>query len=127
MQLFPTHSIEQAIGSEDALDVEMLDQLLTRHQDSLMVLAAPPHPDTRERVTPMLVSRIIRTLRETGVISVTDANALRPAGAIWIVPGSVIANAAPAAGRVLLGQVEVRTDANVLVGSGNVIVESVNP
>ena len=65
MQLFPTHSIEQAIGSEDALDVEMLDGLLTRHQDSLMVLAAPPHPDTRERVTPLLVSRIIRTLRET--------------------------------------------------------------
>ena len=65
MQLFPTHSIEQAIGAEDALDVEMLDGLLTRHQDSLMVLAAPPHPDTRERVTPLLVSRIIRTLRET--------------------------------------------------------------
>jgi pilus assembly protein CpaE len=65
MQLFPTHSIEQAIGSEDSLDVEMLDGLLTRHQDSLMVLAAPPHPDTRERVTPLLVSKIIRTLRET--------------------------------------------------------------
>ena len=55
MQLFPTHSIEQAIGSEDSLDVEMLDGLLTRHQDSLMVLAAPPHPDTRERITPLLV------------------------------------------------------------------------
>src|SRR5262245_7244085 len=65
MQLFPTHSIEQAIGAEDALDVELLDALLTRHQDSLMVLAAPPHPDTRERVTPLLVSRIVRTLRET--------------------------------------------------------------
>lgn len=65
MQLFPTHSIEQAIGSEDSMDVEMLDGLLTRHQDSLMVLAAPPHPDTRERVSPRLVSRIIRTLRET--------------------------------------------------------------
>ena len=65
MQLFPTHSIEQAIGSEDSIDVEMLDGLLTRHQDSLMVLAAPPHPDTRERITPLLVSRIIRTLRET--------------------------------------------------------------
>ena len=65
MQLFPTHSIEQAIGSEDTMDVEMLDGLLTRHQDSLMVLAAPPHPDTRERVSPRLVSRIIRTLRET--------------------------------------------------------------
>jgi pilus assembly protein CpaE len=65
MQLFPTHSIEQAIGSEDTLDVEMIDQLLTRHQDSLMVLAAPPHPDTRERITPLLVSRVLRTLRET--------------------------------------------------------------
>ena len=62
-----------------------------------------------------------------GVVSVTDANAVRPAGASWTVPGSVTANAAPAAGRVLLGQVEVRTDANVLVGSGNVIVESVTP
>jgi pilus assembly protein CpaE len=65
MQLFPTHSIEQAIGSENTLDTEMLDGLLTRHQDSLMVLAAPPHPDTRERITPLLVSRVIRTLRET--------------------------------------------------------------
>lgn len=72
MQLFPTHSIEQAIGSEDSLDVEMLDGLLTRHQDSLMVLAAPPHPDTRERVTPLLVSRIIRTLRETFDYVVVD-------------------------------------------------------
>lgn len=60
-----------------------------------------------------------------GSVSVTDANALRPAGATWTVPGSVTANAAPEAGRVLLGNVQVRTDANVLVGSGDVIVESV--
>ncbi len=64
MQLFPTHSIEQAIGSEDTIDLPMLDGLLTRHQDSLMVLAAPSHPDVRERVTPVLVSKILRTLRE---------------------------------------------------------------
>jgi pilus assembly protein CpaE len=50
----------------------MLDGLLTRHQDSLMVLAAPPHPDTRERVTPLLVSRIIRTLRENFDFVVID-------------------------------------------------------
>jgi len=62
-----------------------------------------------------------------GVVNVTDANALRAAGASWTVPGTVTANVAPAAGRVLLGQVEVRTDANVLVGSGNVIVQSVTP
>ncbi len=63
-----------------------------------------------------------------GSVSVTDANALRPSATSWMVPGSVTANAAPAAGRVLLGNVQVRTDADVLVGSGDVIVQSVtNP
>jgi hypothetical protein len=62
-----------------------------------------------------------------GSVSVTDANALRPSGASWTVPGSVTANAVPAAGRVLLGNVQVRTDTNVLVGSGDVIVETVTP
>ena len=71
-----------------------------------------------------------------GSVSVTDANALRPAGSSWVVPGSVTANAAPATvtanaapaqGRVLLGNVEVRTDTSVLVGSADVIVQSVTP
>lgn len=62
-----------------------------------------------------------------GTLSVTDANALRAGGSSWNVPGSVAANAAPAAGRVLLGNVQVRTSANVLVGSGDVIVQSVTP
>jgi hypothetical protein len=62
-----------------------------------------------------------------GSVSVTDANALRPAGSSWTVPGSVTANAAPASGRVLLGNVQVRTDTNVLVGSGDVVVQSVTP
>jgi hypothetical protein len=62
-----------------------------------------------------------------GSVSVTDANALRPAGSSWVVPGSVTANAAPAAGRVLYGNVQVRTDTNVLIGSGDVIVQSVTP
>jgi len=72
MQLFPTHSIEQAVGAEDTLDYTFLDGLLTRHQDSLMVLAAPPNPDVRERVTPALVSRVIRTLKENFDYVVVD-------------------------------------------------------
>ena len=64
MQLFPTHSIEQAVGSEDSIDLAMLEGLLTRHEDSLNVLAAPAHPDVRERVTPLLISRILRALRD---------------------------------------------------------------
>jgi len=62
-----------------------------------------------------------------GSVSVTDANALRPAGSSWTVPGSVTAASAPATGRVLLGNVQVRTDANVLVGSGTVVVQGVTP
>jgi hypothetical protein len=60
-----------------------------------------------------------------GSVAVTDANALRAAGSSWVVPGSVTANAAPAAGRVLYGTVRVVTDTNLQVGSGDVIVESV--
>ncbi|MCG8916792.1 S8 family serine peptidase [Actinokineospora sp. PR83] len=61
-----------------------------------------------------------------GSVAVTDANANRVAGASWTVPGTVTANLAPAAGRVLLGNVEVRTDAGVLVGSGDVVVQAVS-
>jgi pilus assembly protein CpaE len=64
MQLFPTHSIEQAVGSEDSVDLAMIEGLLTRHEESLNVLAAPAHPDVRERVTPLLISRILRVLRD---------------------------------------------------------------
>lgn len=72
MQLFPTHSIEQAVGSEDTIDQAMLDGLLTRHKDSLMVLAAPAHPDVRERVTPVLISRILKTLKSEFDFVVVD-------------------------------------------------------
>src|SRR3954470_16583392 len=64
LQLFPSHTIEHAIGSEDALDAALVGTLLTRHQDALMVLAAPSQPDVRERVTPALVSRVLALLRE---------------------------------------------------------------
>jgi pilus assembly protein CpaE len=72
LQLFPSHSIEHAIGSEDSLDGPMLDSLLTRHPDSLMVLAAPSHPDVRDRVTGALVSRVLRQLREQFDFIVVD-------------------------------------------------------
>jgi pilus assembly protein CpaE len=72
MQLFPTHSIEHAIGSESSLDAELLNGLLTRHQDSMMILAAPSHPDVRDRVSPTLVSQILRTLKESFDFVVVD-------------------------------------------------------
>jgi pilus assembly protein CpaE len=72
LQLFPTHSIEHAIGSEGSLDAELLNGLLTRHQDSMMILAAPSHPDVRDRVSPTLVSQILRTLKESFDFVVVD-------------------------------------------------------
>ena len=62
-----------------------------------------------------------------GSVAVTDADAARPAGASWTVPGTVTAKESPGQGRVLLGSVEVRTDGNVLVGSGDVVVNAVTP
>lgn len=61
-----------------------------------------------------------------GSVAVDDVNALRAPGASWTVSGTVTANVAPAAGRVLLGSVQVRTDTNVLIGSGDVIVQQVS-
>lgn len=72
MQLFPTHSIEHAIGSENSLDADLLEGLLTRHEDSMMILAAPSHPDVRDRVTATLVSQVLRTLKETFDYVVVD-------------------------------------------------------
>lgn len=74
MQLFPTHSIEQAAGSEDSVDLAMIEGLLTRHEDSLNILAAPAHPDVRERVTPLLISRILRSLRDGFDYTVVDTS-----------------------------------------------------
>jgi subtilisin family serine protease len=68
---------------------------------------------------------VFYTTAAMGTVTVTDANALRPAGSSWTVPATVTAATAPAAGRVLYGNVEVRTDTNVLIGRGDVIVQQV--
>ncbi|GAB3454581.1 S8 family serine peptidase [Actinophytocola sediminis] len=60
-----------------------------------------------------------------GTLAVTDSNAARPGGASWTVAGTLTPQAAPAAGRVLLGNVQVLTDAGALVGTGDVVVKAV--
>ncbi len=72
MQLVPAHTIEEAIGSEEQLDSTLIETLLTRHEDSLMVLAAPALPDARDRITARLVSRMLRTLKQEFDFVVVD-------------------------------------------------------
>ncbi|MCT2587462.1 S8 family serine peptidase [Actinophytocola gossypii] len=60
-----------------------------------------------------------------GAIEIDDADADRPGGSSWTVTGTVTPGVVPADGRVLYGNVQVRTDADSLVGTGDVIIESV--
>jgi subtilisin family serine protease len=61
-----------------------------------------------------------------GTVAIADPEANHPAGSSWTVTGVVTANAAPAAGRLLLGQVLVRSE-GITIGTGQVRVLSVGP
>jgi pilus assembly protein CpaE len=62
LQLIPEHTIAEAIGTEDHLDFALLETLLTRHENC-SILAAPTHPEGKDRISPALVRRILRVLR----------------------------------------------------------------
>ncbi len=64
LQLIPDHTIAEAADAEEHLDYALLHTLLTRHGSSLMILAAPTHPEGREHISASLVRRVITTLRK---------------------------------------------------------------
>jgi pilus assembly protein CpaE len=63
LQLIPEHTIDEAAGSDGDLDFALLQQLLTRHSDNLMILAAPTTPDAKDQIPASLVRRALATLR----------------------------------------------------------------
>lgn len=63
LQLVPDHTITEAIGLEDHLDFALLETLLTRHEASLMILAAPTQPHVKDQMPSNLVRRVLQTLR----------------------------------------------------------------
>lgn len=60
-----------------------------------------------------------------GSIEATDTDAQRASGSTWSPTAVLTAGAQPGAGRQLTGQLTVRTDTGVTVGTASVIVESV--
>jgi pilus assembly protein CpaE len=62
LQLIPEHTIAEAIGTEEHLDFALLETLLTRHENC-SILAAPTHPEGKDRISPALIRRILRVLR----------------------------------------------------------------
>lgn len=62
LQLIPEHTIAEAVGTEEHLDFNLLETLLTRHENC-SILAAPTHPEGKDRISPGLVRRVLKVLR----------------------------------------------------------------
>jgi pilus assembly protein CpaE len=64
LQLFPAHTIADAVPLGENLDFGALQSLLTPHSPGLTTLVAPVEPGTAEGIPARLVSRILEVLRD---------------------------------------------------------------
>ncbi|MGO4257954.1 AAA family ATPase [Marmoricola sp. RAF53] len=72
LQLIPEHTVLEAVGTEEHLDFSLLETLLTRHE-TCSILAAPTHPEGKDRISPGLVRRVLQILRTQFDYVVVDA------------------------------------------------------
>jgi pilus assembly protein CpaE len=63
LQLFPAHTIADALPMADNLDLPALQALLTPHSPGLTTLVAPLEPGAAESIPASLISDILTTLR----------------------------------------------------------------
>ncbi|HVN11128.1 MAG TPA: AAA family ATPase [Kineosporiaceae bacterium] len=64
LQLFPAHTIADAVPLGDNVDFRALQALLTPHSPGLTTLVAPVEPGTGEGIPASLVSRTLEVLRD---------------------------------------------------------------
>ncbi len=64
LQLFPAHTIADAVPLADNLDFTAVQALLTPHSPGLTTLVAPVEPGSAESIPAVLVSSILELLRE---------------------------------------------------------------
>lgn len=72
LQLFPAHTIADAVPLADTLDESGLRALLTQHSRGLSALSAPLEPGQAEHIPASLVSDILTILRDTFDFVVID-------------------------------------------------------
>ena len=72
MQLFPAHTIADAVPLADTLDQEGLDALLTPHSPGLSALVAPVEPGAAETIPASLVGHLLTLLRASFDFVVVD-------------------------------------------------------
>jgi pilus assembly protein CpaE len=63
LQLFPSHTIADAVALGEDLDGPALAQLLTSHRSGLQALVAPMEPSAAETIDVLTVTRVIDILR----------------------------------------------------------------
>lgn len=63
MQLFPTHSIADAVPMADGLDADGVRQLMTEHSSGVLALTAPISPDAKDTVGSELIGQLLTLLK----------------------------------------------------------------
>jgi pilus assembly protein CpaE len=71
LQLFPAHTLADAVGIADNLDITAVEALLTPHSPGLTTLVAPVEPGAADIPTSVVVS-VLRLLREMFPYVVVD-------------------------------------------------------
>jgi pilus assembly protein CpaE len=72
LQLFPAHTIADAVPLADNLDAEAVMALLTPHSPGLTTLVAPVEPGTSDAIPASLVADVLRLLRHQFEYVVVD-------------------------------------------------------
>ncbi len=65
MQLFPSHTLADALQLSDSLDESAVSALLTQHSPGLCALVAPLEPGTAESIPASLVAKVLAILKQT--------------------------------------------------------------
>jgi pilus assembly protein CpaE len=72
LQLFPAHTLSDAVPMMDSLDAQAVSALLTPHSPGLTTLVAPVEPGAAESIPAPLVGRVLRVLRQLFQFVVVD-------------------------------------------------------
>ena len=72
LQLFPAHTLSDAVPMMDSLDAQAVTALLTPHSPGLTTLVAPVEPGAADSIPAPLVGRVLRVLRQLFQFVVVD-------------------------------------------------------
>ena len=72
LQLFPAHTLSDAVPMMDSLDEAAVSALLTPHSPGLTTLVAPVEPGAAESIPAALVGRVLRVLKRMFDFVVVD-------------------------------------------------------